>query len=247
MIIRLRVSHEFCSICNEGCWLLMMMQMKTKHEKKHWNIKTKKVKNISSDSKVSSICFYLNFLFYFFNLFLVWMFFSRLHCVKHVSRNAPEKREKNDFVLHDALVKFREKIQRLFSICTWKQRMALTETDIQNLKKNGEKSRQTHTSKTTRLDTVDIFGYLSCMNIYHMPMLNSIFIAWRLFILHLFSNIVFPHTHSQCFRWLRLHIDVMVLLFNWSNHYNQLDQSNFHAFSLKFLSFSQKLNYYLLH
>lgn len=72
------------------------------------------------------------------------------------------------------------------------------------------------------------------MNIYHMPMLNSIFIAWRLFILHLFTNIVFPHTHSQRFRWLRLHIDVMVLHFNWSNHYIQLDQSNVHAFSLKF-------------
>lgn len=87
-------------------------------------------------------------------------FSSRLHCVKRISRNAPERKE-NDFVSHDALVKFREKFEGYFPFALeMNERLSQRQT----LKIKRRTHRQTHTSRTTRLDTVDIYIWISCLH-----------------------------------------------------------------------------------
>lgn len=134
------------------------------------------------------------------------MFFLFSFALCETCQSKCARTKKNDFVSHDALVKFREKFEGYFPFALeMNERLSQRQT----LKIKRRTHRQTHTSRTTRLDTVDIyiFGYLACMNIYHMPMLNSIFIAWRFVhpsfvrpIVSIHSNDDFictlAHTHS---------------------------------------------------
>lgn len=155
-------------------------QKKRQHETSR-NWRKKAMNNISSDSKVS-ICFYLNFILFLFNLFLVWMFLFFLICIVwNMSVEMRQKLKRNDFVSHDALVKFREKFEGYFPFALennkWlSQRQTLKikrrpKTEKTRTQTHTEIQTNAHVKNYTRLDTVDIFGSISCLH-EHLPHAN---------------------------------------------------------------------------
>lgn len=116
----------------------------------------------------------------------VFFLFSFALCETCQSKCARTK--KNDFVSHDALVKFREKFEGYFPFALeMNERLSQRQT----LKIKRRTHRQTHTSRTTRLDTVDIYIWISCLHEHWTFTTCQCLILFSLldvlFILHLFD------------------------------------------------------------